>query len=40
MLACFVMIVAAIQDLISQTQNHIFLEFQRIKTFQTFHQGV
>ena len=24
----------------SQTQNHIFLEFQRIKTFQTIHQGV
>ena len=24
----------------SQTQNHIFLEFQRIKTFQTLHQGV
>ena len=23
-----------------QTQNHIFLEFQRIKTFQTLHQGV
>ena len=24
----------------SQTQNHIFLEFQRIKAFQTLHQGV
>ena len=24
----------------SQTQNHIFLEFQRIKIFQTLHQGV
>ena len=24
----------------SQTQNHKFLEFQRIKTFQTLHQDV
>ena len=24
----------------SQTENHVFLEFQRIKTFQTIHQGV
>ena len=33
MLTYFVMIVAKIKDLSSQTQSHIFLEFQRIKTF-------
>ena len=31
MLACFVMIEATIYDLFSQTQNYVFLEFQRIK---------
>ena len=40
MLACFIIIEATKSDLFSQTQNHIFLEFQRIKTFQTFHLGV
>ena len=39
MLACFVMTVATISDSFSQLQNHILLEFQRIKTFQTIHQG-
>ena len=40
MLTCFVMIVATTKDLFSQTQNHLFLEFQRIKTFKTLHLGV
>ena len=26
--------------LVSQTQNHVFSEFQRIKTFQTLHRDV
>ena len=34
------MIVATVQDLFSQTQNHVFLEFQRITAFQTLHGGV
>ena len=29
-----------ISDLFSKTQNHVFLAFQRIKTFQTLHQVV
>ena len=40
MLACFVTVVATIQDLFLQTQNHMFLEFQGIQTFQRLHQGV
>ena len=40
MLACFVMIVATIYGLFSQTQNHVLIEFQRIKTFQTLYQSV
>ena len=40
MLACFTMIVASRQDSFSQTQNHAFLEFQRIKAFQTLHWRV
>ena len=34
------MIEATIQDLFSQTQNHVFSEFQRINAFQTLHLGV
>ena len=30
----------AIQDLFSQTQNHVLLEFHTIKTFQTLHKGI
>ena len=37
MLVYFVMI--TIQGLFSQTQNQVFLEVQRIKTFQKLHQG-
>ena len=40
LLTCFVMIVATIQDLFSKTQNHIFLESQRIKTLLTLHRSV
>ena len=40
MLAYFVMIVATVSDLFSQTQNHKFLKFQRTKTFQTLCRGV
>ena len=38
MLACFAMIVDTIKDLFSNSQNQVFLEFQRIKTFQTLHR--
>ena len=31
---------SSVRDLFSQTQNHIPLEFKRIKTFQTLRQGV
>ena len=40
MVACFNMIVDTTSDLFSQTQSQVFLEFQRIKAFQTLHQGV
>ena len=40
MVACFFIIVVAIQNLFSQTQNHIFLKFQRINSFQTLNWGV
>ena len=40
MLAWLTIIVAAIQDLFSQTQNHVFLKFKKIKAFQTPHRGV
>ena len=40
MLACFIMIVDTISDLFSKSQTQIFLEFQRIKAFQIFHQGI
>ena len=38
-LACFVMIVDALYNLFSQTQNHVFLEFQKIKAFKILHRG-
>ena len=38
MLACFVMILATISDLFSQLQNHVSIELQRIKIFQTLYQ--
>ena len=34
------MIVATISDLFLQTQNQVFLEYPRIKAFQTFPRGV
>ena len=40
MLSCFTIIVAKLLDLFSQTQDHVFLEFQRMETLQTFHWGV
>ena len=36
MLACFDMLVAAIEGLFSQTQSNVFVKFQTIKKFQVF----
>ena len=33
------MIVDALYNLFSQTQNHVFLEFQKIKAFKILHRG-
>ena len=34
------MITTTTSDLFSKIQNHVYLEFERIKTFQTPHRGV
>ena len=40
MLVSFTVTVATKKDLFSQTQIHVFLEFQRMEARQTLHRGV